>query len=99
MIQVLFDWNYTVSYRPQTKWLTNVMLILHDKYHINKMNVIAHSWGGSAWLHALAGSSKLQKEIKFSRVILLGVPVEESFDDISYKKAKKIHSTDGNYQN
>src|SRR5699024_11848541 len=57
-----------------------------------------HSWGGSAWLHALAGSCKLQKEIKFSRVILLGVPVEESFDDISYKKAKKIHSTDGNYQ-
>lgn len=98
LIQVLFDWNYTSSFRPQTRWLTDVMEVLHEQYHVDKLNIVSHSWGGSAWIHALAGSPKIQKEIQFKKVILLGVPVEESFDDsTTYRLASQKHSTDGNF--
>lgn len=79
LIQVLYNWNYNATYHPQVRQLTNVLQVLHDRYHINKMNVIAHSYGGTEFIHAYMGSKNLQRQIQLHNIIFLGVPVEESF--------------------
>ena len=79
IIQVLYNWNYNATYHPQVRQLTHVLNVLHDDYHEKKMNVIAHSYGGTEFIHAYMGSKKLQREIQLRNVIFLGVPVEESF--------------------
>ncbi|WP_295730592.1 alpha/beta hydrolase [uncultured Limosilactobacillus sp.] len=81
MIQLLYDWNYTPGYQAQTRQLMRVMKILHRNYHVQKMNIIAHSYGGTEWLHAYIGSPDLQKNIRFPKVILLGTPVDETFGE------------------
>lgn len=79
LIQVLYNWNYNASYHPQVHQLDQVLQVLHARYGINKMNVIAHSYGGTEFMHAYFGSPILQHQIKLQKVIFLGVPVEESF--------------------
>lgn len=81
IIQLLYDWNYTPGYQAQTKQLTRVMRILHQEYHVNTLNVVAHSYGGTEWLHAYIGSPDIQKNIRFPKVILLGTPVDETFGE------------------
>lgn len=98
LIQVIFDWNYTKNYLPQVTWLTNIMKVLHHQYGVTKLNVVAHSWGGTAWIHAVANSRYIQKNITFNKVILLGVPINESFSNkISFLEALKKKTTDKNY--
>lgn len=79
LIQVLFNWNYNATYHPQVGQLQKVLHLLHDKYHVNTMNVIAHSYGGTEFMHAYMGDKKLQKNISLNKLVFLGVPVEESF--------------------
>lgn len=79
LIQVLYNWNYNASYHPQVHQLTRVLQLLHDRYHIEQMNVIAHSYGGTEFIHAYMGSKQLQKDIQLRKVVFLGVPVEKSF--------------------
>lgn len=79
LIQVLYNWNYNATYHPQVRQLTKVLTVLHQQYHIRQMNVIAHSYGGTEFMHAYFGHPNLQKQIHLHKVILLGVPVEESF--------------------
>lgn len=79
LIQVLYNWNYNASYHPQVHQLTRVLQLLHDRYHIEQMNVIAHSYGGTEFIHAYMGSKQLQKDVQLRKVVFLGVPVEESF--------------------
>ena len=55
---------------------------MHNQYKIKQLNVVAHSWGGTAWIHAFFQSAEIQKKIEFPKVILLGVPVEESLAPI-----------------
>lgn len=81
IIQLLYDWNYTSGYQAQTRQLTRVMRILHRDYHVDKMNVVAHSYGGTEWLHAYIGSPDIQKQLCFPKVILLGTPVDETFGE------------------
>lgn len=99
MIQLLYDWNYTASYHDQTKELLRVMNILHKDYHINKMNVIAHSYGGTEWLHAYIGSKYLQQNVSFPKVILLGVPVDETFGErTKFTRGLFKQSKDANFK-
>lgn len=79
LIQILYNWNYNASYHPQVYQLTKALQLLHDRYHIKRMNVIAHSYGGTEFIHAYMSSEKLQKNIQLHKVVFLGVPVEESF--------------------
>lgn len=79
LIQLLYVWNYSSTYGPQTKQLTAVLTMLHQRYHINNLNIIAHSYGGSEWANAVLRSAKLQRQIQYRRVVLLGVPVDETF--------------------
>ena len=79
LIQVLYDWNYSTTYQPQVRELTQVLRVLATKYHVDRLNVIAHSYGGTELLHAYIGSKPLQKEIALQKVVFLGVPVDESF--------------------
>lgn len=79
LIQLLYVWNYSSTYGPQTKQLTAVLTMLHQRYHVNKLNIIAHSYGGSEWANAVLRSTKLQRQIQYRRVVLLGVPVDETF--------------------
>lgn len=81
IIQLLYVWNYTPTYHSQIKQTRRVMVQLHQKYGVNKMNVIAHSYGGTEWLHAYIGSKYLQQKIAFPKVILLGTPVDETFGE------------------
>ena len=81
IIQLLYDWNYTPGYQDQTKQLTRVMRILHNQYHIRNLNVVAHSYGGTEWLHAYIRSPDIQKNMRFPKVILLGTPVDETFGE------------------
>ncbi|MDM8303226.1 alpha/beta hydrolase [Limosilactobacillus vaginalis] len=79
LIQVLYNWNYNATYHPQVHQLTHVLQVLHNRYHINRMNVIAHSYGGTEFIHAYMGSKQLQRQIQLRNIVFLGVPVEESF--------------------
>lgn len=79
IIQLLYVWNYTPDYQAQIKELRRAMVQLHRQYGVNQLNVIAHSYGGTEWLHAYIGSHYLQEKVAFPKVILLGTPVDESF--------------------
>ena len=79
LIQILYDWNYNVSFKPQMHQLTQVLIVLHQRYHVKRLNIVAHSYGGTEFLHAYLSNQRLQKEIAFQKIVLLGVPVEESF--------------------
>lgn len=81
IIQLLYDWNYTPGYQTQTKQLSRVMRILHNQYHVSTLNVVAHSYGGTEWLHAYISSPDIQKNMRFPKVILLGTPVDETFGE------------------
>ncbi len=79
VIQILYDWNYNVSFEPEMHQLTQVLIVLNRQYHVKKLNIVAHSYGGTEFLHAYLGNVKLQKKLSFQKIVLLGVPVEESF--------------------
>ena len=59
--------------------LTQILIVLHQRYHVKRLNIVAHSYGGTEFLHAYLSNQRLQKEIAFQKIVLLGVPVEESF--------------------
>lgn len=98
IIQLLYIWNYTSGYQKQTQQLRRVMFMLHDDYHINQMNVVAHSYGGTEFFHAYLRSTKLRKEIKIPHLVLLGVPVDESFGRKTHYTPLLVHrSKDQNF--
>ncbi len=99
LIQLLYVWNYSSTYAPQTKQLTNVLTMLHQQYHVNKLNVIAHSYGGSEWANAVLRSPRLQRQIQYRRVVLLGVPVDETFGTKTHFCFHLVHrSKDENFK-
>lgn len=99
LIQVLFDWNYNSSYHPQVRQLRAVLRYLNHRYHLQHLNVIAHSYGGTEFIHAYMGAKDLQNNIKLNKLIFLGVPVEESLSDyLSYHYLLIHHSKDNNFQ-
>lgn len=99
LIQLLYVWNYNASYRPQTHQLAIVLKKLHAHYNIDKMNVIAHSYGGTEFMHAYIGSQSIQKMIDFRKIVLLGVPVDESFGTKTrYRLGLAKKSKDDNFK-
>ena len=67
IIQILYDWNYNVSFKPEMHQLTQVLIVLNRQYHVKKLNIVAHSYGGTEFLHAYLGNAKLQKSSVFKR--------------------------------
>ncbi|WP_367341904.1 alpha/beta hydrolase [Limosilactobacillus sp.] len=99
LIQLLYVWNYSATYQPQTRQLTIVLKKLHNSYGVNKMNVIAHSYGGTEFMHAYIGSPSIQKMIDFRKIVLLGVPVDESFGTKTrYRLGLAKKSKDDNFK-
>lgn len=99
MIQLLFDWNLAQTYNPQTNWTIKVIKILHNKYGINELNVVGHSWGGTEFLHALGQSKWIQRNVKFNKVVLMGTPVNEGVTNkVTYPQALREHLTDAEYR-
>lgn len=99
LIQVLFDWNYSATYHPQVKELRHVLRFLHHRYHLQQTNVIAHSYGGTEFIHAYMGAKDLQRNLRLSKIVFLGVPVEESLSDrLSYHYLLIHQSKDRNFQ-
>lgn len=99
LIQLLYVWNYSPTYAPQTRELTTVLQLLHNRYHVRKMNVVAHSYGGTEFLHAYIGSKKIQHMIDFRKMVLLGVPVDESFGTRTrYRLGLAKKSKDDNFK-
>ena len=97
-IQVLFAWNYNGTYHPQIKQLTTVLNYLQKHYHMQKINVVAHSYGGTEFIHAYMGSKYLQDHMRLNKVVFLGVPVEESLSDqLKYRYHLVNKSTDKNF--
>lgn len=98
LIQVLFTWNYNGTYHPQIKQLTGVLNYLQKHYHMQKINVVAHSYGGTEFIHAYMGSKYLQDHMRLNKVVFLGVPVEESLSDqLKYRYHLVDKSTDKNF--
>ena len=98
LIQVLFTWNYNGTYHPQIKQLTTVLNYLQKHYHMQKINVVAHSYGGTEFIHAYMGSKYLQDHMRLNKVVFLGVPVEESLSDqLKYRYHLVNKSTDKNF--
>lgn len=81
LIQVLYTWNYSPTYQPQVRELTKVLDYLTRHYHLQKTNIIAHSYGGTEFIHAYLGSKYLQQHLRLNKLVFLGVPVEESLGD------------------
>lgn len=98
LIQVLFDWNYDASFQPQVSQLRHVLIYLNQHYGIKQTNIIAHSWGGTEFMHAYMGSKRLQRYLRLNKLIFLGVPVEESLSDrLPYHYLLIHHSKDKNF--
>lgn len=98
LIQVLFDWNYNTSFHPQVSQLRHVLIYLNQHYGIRQTNIIAHSWGGTEFMHAYMGSKRLQQQLRLNKLIFLGVPVEESLSDhLPYHYLLVHHSKDKNF--
>lgn len=98
LIQVLFDWNYDASFHPQVSQLRHVLIYLNQHYGIKQTNIIAHSWGGTEFMHAYMGSKRLQRHLRLNKLIFLGVPVEESLSDrLPYHYLLIHHSKDKNF--
>ncbi|MQB69343.1 alpha/beta hydrolase [Limosilactobacillus reuteri] len=98
LIQVLFTWNYNGTYHPQIKQLKTVLNYLQKHYHMQKINVVAHSYGGTEFIHAYMGSKYLQDHMRLNKVVFLGVPVEESLSDqLKYRYHLVNKSTDKNF--
>lgn len=98
LIQVLFDWNYDASFHPQVSQLRHVLIYLNQHYGIKQTNIIAHSWGGTEFMHAYMGSKRLQRYLRLNKLIFLGVPVEESLSDrLPYHYLLIHHSKDKNF--
>lgn len=98
LIQVLFDWNYNASFHPQVSQLRHVLIYLNQHYRIKQTNIIAHSWGGTEFMHAYMGSKYLQRNLRLNKLIFLGVPVEESLSDrLPYHYLLIHHSKDRNF--
>lgn len=98
LIQVLFDWNYSTSYHPQVGQLHHVLVYLNKHYGIKQTNIIAHSYGGTEFMHAYMGSKYLQHALRLNKIIFLGVPVEESLSDhLPYHYPLVHHSKDKNF--
>lgn len=99
LIQVLFTWNYNSTYHPQVKQLRQVLEYLYQHYHLQRINVVAHSYGGTEFVHAYLGSKYLQQHLQLGKLVFLGVPVEESLSDqLKYRYHLIKHSTDRNFQ-
>lgn len=99
IIQLLYVWNYTPDYHAQIKEVRRVMIQLHQQYGVKKLNIIAHSYGGTEWLHAYIGSQYIQQRIAFPKVILLGTPVDESFGErTQFTRWLFKRSTDQNFK-
>ena len=99
LIQLLFDWNLAQTYNLQTNWTIKVIKILHNKYGINELNVVGHSWGGTEFLHALGQSKWIQQNVKFNKVVLMGTPVNEGVTNkVTYSQALREHLTDAEYR-
>lgn len=99
LIQILYDWNYSQTFHPQVKQLSQAFTYLHDHYHLSKMNIIAHSYGGTEFMHAYMDSPRLQREIRLNKLVFLGVPVEESLSSrLDYHYHLIHHSRDKNFR-
>ncbi|WP_373842261.1 alpha/beta hydrolase [Limosilactobacillus sp.] len=99
LIQILFDWNYSPTYHPQVNQLRHVLTYLYQVEGIKKINVVAHSYGGTEFIHAYLGSQWLQAHLRLHKLVFLGVPVEESLPDrLRYHYLLIHHSTDKNFQ-
>lgn len=99
LIQVLFTWNYNSTYHPQVKQLSQVLKYLYQHYHLWRVNVVAHSYGGTEFIHAYLGSKYLQHHLRLAKLVFLGVPVEESLSDqLKYQYHLINRSTDRNFQ-
>lgn len=98
LIQVLYDWNYDQTFHPQVKQLTRVLTYLQQDYHLHKVNVIAHSYGGTEFMHAYMNSPQLQKKLQLHKLVFLGVPLEESLASrLDYHYHLINHSHDKNF--
>lgn len=98
LIQVLYDWNYDQTFHPQVKQLSKVLNYLQKHYHLHKVNVIAHSYGGTEFMHAYMSSPTLQEKLRLKKLIFLGVPVEESLAArLHYQYHLINHSHDKNF--
>ena len=98
LIQVLIDWNYNASYHPQVGQLRQVLIDLNKRYGIKQTNIVAHSYGGTEFMHAYMGSKYLQRALRLNKVVLLGVPVEEKLSDHLPNHYPLIHdSKDKNF--
>lgn len=98
LIQVLYDWNYDQTFHPQVKQLSKILNYLQKHYHLHKVNVIAHSYGGTEFMHAYMSSPTLQEKLRLKKLIFLGVPVEESLAArLHYQYHLINHSHDKNF--
>lgn len=99
LIQLLYVWNCSASYHPQVRELSAVLKDLHQRYHITKLNIVAHSYGGTEFIHAYLGSKYIQRMIDFRKIVFLGVPVDESFGTKTrYRWTLAKRSTDDNFK-
>lgn len=99
LIQVIYTWNYDTTFKPQVKELRAVLETLYDQYHVSRLNVIGHSYGGTEFIHVLFEDAHIRQSIQLKKVILLVAPVEESFGTrIHFRPHLFKKSQDDNYK-
>lgn len=77
-IQILFDEN-RLSVIKQVHWLWRVMGMLKEKYHVPKVNLVAHSMGAVTVLRYLSNHSKNNTHLpKVEKVVTLGAPFNDT---------------------
>ena len=77
LIQVIFQRNFDNGFENEAYWLANLLIDLNKKFNVQKYNIIAHSWGGSAAVLMMTRFGAVKNLPQLNKAILLATPVNE----------------------
>lgn len=77
LIQVIFQRNFDNGFETEAHWLANLLVDLNKKFNIQKYNIVAHSWGGSAAVLMMTRFGAIKNLPQLNKAILLATPVNE----------------------
>ncbi|MBP1040171.1 alpha/beta fold hydrolase [Vagococcus sp. BWB3-3] len=99
VIQVFFD-NNDAPAELQAEWLKSVMVFLHDKLEVQKVNLIGHSMGGVTSLHYLTQIKTFQESVpRVSKLITLGSPFKGNVAHTIMSQVYKLEKSEEGIRN
>lgn len=91
-VQVIFE-NNRASLEDQSKWLAGVMTHLRKNYHVDNVNIVAHSMGGLVSVKYLESYQGSQRP-SVGKLVTIGSPFAGIFAEEYFKINRDAAATD-----